>query len=87
MKAKLLFLSLVISNSSITQIKVEYIDFKKDSLPKIINNINKKPLEIKLDLNGELVESSTMFGLDPAGIESVTRTIKSSHEEIIVVKT
>lgn len=87
MKAKLLFISLVISNLSLAQIKVEYIDFKKDSLPKIINNISKKPLGIKLDLNGELMESSTMFGLDPAGIESVTRNIKSSNEEIIVVKT
>ncbi|MBP2616647.1 hypothetical protein [Chryseobacterium jejuense] len=87
MKIKLLFTLLVSFNFCTAQINIDHIDFQKDSIPKVINNTNKKPLLETLELNGKLLPSNTIFGLDPDRIESVTRKSVSSNEEKIIVKT
>lgn len=60
---------------------------KKDSLPKIINNLNKKKHLQFLDLNGKIVDGSSILGLDPEGIESFDRKIVTTDNEWIFVKT
>ncbi|WP_333597101.1 hypothetical protein [Chryseobacterium flavum] len=87
MKIKYLFTLLVSFNFCTAQITIDYIDFQKDSIPKVINNINKKSLPETLELNGKLLEANTICGLDPDRIESVSRKVMSSAEERIIVKT
>lgn len=77
----------MLSNFYSAQITIDYIDFQKDPIPKVINNIGKKVPLTTLELDKKPMDISTIFGIDPEGIESINRKTINSNEEKLIIKT
>lgn len=89
MKLKLLSLSILLFGlcQAQVQVNIDHIDYQKDAIPKVINNLNKKSQSGLMDLNGKSFDINTMLGLDPDGIESVNKKMVASNEEKLMVTT